>query len=66
MTLADSKWWYRIVADSYDGPRVLRERYAHPWEAELEMLKHCLSGWVQGFAPGSSRTYVRDWLRVDP
>lgn len=57
---------YRIVTDSWDGlGAVMHEWYAHPWEAEAEMLKHGLSGWVQGFRDGCNRTYVRDWYRVE-
>lgn len=57
---------WRIVVDGWEGPRVLREWYEHPWEAELEMLRHMLSGVVQGFRKGEHRTYTHDWLRVDP
>ena len=57
------KW--RIVTDAFDGLAVLDGWYDHPWEAELEMQKHYLTGWIQGFKNGAGRTYARDWLRVE-
>ena len=49
-----SEYWYPIDI-----------MYAHPWEAELCMLKHGLRGWVQGFRDDCDRTYFRDWYKVD-
>lgn len=57
------KW--RILSDGWDGAYPLHGWYAHPWEAEQEMLKYGITGWVQGFRDGMNRTYLKDWYRVD-
>lgn len=48
---------YRLVFWHSWGPSVGRTWYAHPWEAETQMLLHGLVGWVQRFKDGKNRVH---------